>query len=104
MIGVSLEEGLEVLELLLPFADFATEGFDLSFIEGEVEGNQNGALDAEELFMSSVGPDSGEKMGIEAMHGFSANGQQFRMLGWDQGTDEVERSLLDRLEVILRVV
>ncbi len=104
MIGVLLEGGLEFLEFLLPFADLASEGFELGLIEGKVESNQNGALDAKKLFTRSVGPDSGEKIGIETMHGFSAEGQQFRMLCWNQGTDEVERSLLDRLEVILRVV
>ena len=102
--GVSLEGGLEFLEFLLTFADLAPEGFELGLIEGKIEGDQNGALDAKELFMSSVGPDGGEKMGIEAMHGLSAEGQQFGMLSWDQGADEVKRSLLDGLEVILRVV
>jgi len=98
---VSLEGGLEFLEFLLPFADLPSEGFELGFIEGEVERNQNGALDAKKLFTRSVGPDGGEKIGIEARHGLSAEGQQFGMLRWDQGTDEVKRSLFDRLEVIL---
>jgi len=102
--GVSLEGGLEFLEFLLPFVDLAPEGFELGLIEGEIEGDQNGALDAKKLFMSSVGPDGGEKMGIEAMQGLSTDGQQFGMLRGDQGADEVKRSLLDRLEVVLRVV
>jgi hypothetical protein len=89
---------------LLTFADLASEGFELGLIEGKIEGDQNGALDAKKLFMSSVGPDGRQKRGIEAMHGLSADGQQFGMLRWDQGADEVERSLLEPLEVIPRVV
>src|SRR4030042_3309197 len=104
MIGVSLEGDLEALEFLLTFADLASEGFELGFIEGKVEGDQNGALDAKKLFTGSVGPDGGGKMGIEALHGLSADGQAVGMLRWDQGADEVEWSLLDRLEVILGVV
>ncbi len=104
MIGVSLEGGLEALEFLLTFADLASKGFELGLIEGKVEGDQDGALDAKKLFTGSVGPDGGEEVGIEAMHGLSADGQQFRMLRWDQGADEVKRPLLDRLEVVLRVV
>jgi len=104
MMGVSLEGGLEALEFLLTFADLASEGFELGLIEGEVKGDQNSALDAKKLFTGSVGPDGGEKMRIETTHGLSADGQQFGMLRWDQRADEVERSLLDRLEVILRVV
>jgi len=102
--GMSLEGGLEFLEFLLTFADFAPEGFELGLIEGKIEGDQNGALDAEKFFMSSIGPDGRQKKGIEAMHGLSADGQQFGMLRWDQGADEVKRSLLDQLEVILGVV
>jgi len=104
MIGVSLEGGLEFLEFLLPFADLPSEGFELGLIEGKVESDQDGALDAKKLFTGSIGPDGGEKMGIEAMHGLSADGQQFGMLRWDQGANEVKRSLLDCLEVILGVV
>jgi len=102
--GVSLEGGLEFLEFLLPFADLPSEGFELGLIEGKVESDQDGALDAKKLFTGSIGPDGGEKMGIEAMQGLSADGQQFGMLRWDQGADEVKRSLLDCLEVILGVV
>lgn len=104
MMGVLLEGGLEFLEFLLTFADLPSESFELGLIEGKVESDQNGALDTKKLFPGSVGPDGGEKVGIEAMHGLSADAQQFGMLGWDQGADEVKRSLLDRLEVILRVV
>ncbi len=104
MIGVLLEGRLEFLEFLLTFADFPSESFELGLIEGTVEGDQNGALDTKKLFTGSVGPDGGEKVGIEAMHGLSADDQQVGMLGWDQGADEAKRSLLDRPEVILRVV
>ena len=104
MIGVSLEGGLEALEFLVTFADLASKGFELGLIERKVEGDQNGALDAKKLFTGSVGPDGGEKMGIEALHGLSADGQQFGMLRWDQGADEVKRPLLDCLEVVLGVV
>ncbi len=104
MIHVVLEGGLEFLKFLLTFADLPSESFELGLVERKVEGDQNGALDTKKLFTGSVGPDGREKVGIEAMHGFSADAQQFGMLGWDQGTDEVKRSLLDGLEVILRVV
>lgn len=104
MVSVLLEGGLESLEFLLAFADLPSESFELGLIEGKVEGDQNGALDSKKLFTGSVGPDGREKVGIEATHGFSADVQQFGMLGWDQGAHEVKRSLFDGLEVIPRVV
>ena len=98
---MSLEGGLEGLEFLLTFADLASESFELRLIEGAVEGDQDGAFNAKELFTGSVGPDGGQKVGIEAMHVFSAYGQQFGMLCGYQGTDEVEWSLSDGIEVFL---
>ena len=75
----------------MTFADLTSEGFELRLIEGEVEGYQDGPLDSKKFFTGSVGPDSGQKAGVEAMHRLSVDRQQFRMLCGYQGADEVER-------------
>jgi len=103
-IGMALEGGLQPLEFLLTFADFASEGFELRHIEGEIKGHQRGSLDSKKLFTGSVGPDRRQKVGVKATHGLSAYRQQVGMLRWYQGADEVERPLLDSLEVFLRVI
>ncbi len=104
LIGMALEGGLQPLEFLLTFADFASEGFELCHIQGAIKGHQHGSLDSKKLFTGSVGPDRGQKVGVEATHSLSTYRQQVGMLRWHQGTDEVKRSLLDSLEVFLRVI
>jgi len=102
--GMSLEGGLEGPEFLLTFADLASESFELCRIEGAVERDEDGALNSKHFFRGSVGPDGRQKVGIEAMHVFSAYRQEVGMLGGHEGADEVERSLSDGIKVFLRVV
>ena len=104
LIGMALEGDLQPLEFLLTFADFASEGFELRHIEKAIKGHEHGPLDSKKLFTGSVGPDCLQKVGVKATHGLSAYRQEVGMLRWYQGADEVERPLLDSLEVFLRVI
>src|SRR6185503_13410634 len=104
LVDVAFEGALEGVKLALTLGDLATQGLVLGLEEPPVEGDQDRALHPENLLVRAVGPDCRQLGLVQSTHLLAVNGQEFRMLGGHQRTDEMERPLVDGGEVLLGVV
>ena len=72
---MALQRGLQALELALTLLDFAPQGLELRPIECPVIGHQHRPLDAEDLLLCPVAPDSGQLGLVQAAHLLSVYSQ-----------------------------
>ena len=98
------ESALALVELAAALANLSAQGLRLRDEQRSVEGAKDGALDAEDLLAGAKSPDRGQRVLVQAAHLRAGYRQQVFVVRGDERADEVERALLDGLQIVLGVV
>ena len=104
LVDVALQGSLQPVEFAPAFDDLPPQGFHLCPVKLAVVGDQDGATDSEDLFLSSVAPDCRQLVFIEPLHLVSRDAQEFPMLTGYQRSNEVEGPGVDSSQVLLGVI